>query len=145
MISPVATNDGFVQLEQNDYTELMTTVATKGPVAISVAAGGLGWQLYGGGVFSKTGLFAIHGHLPGVRRVTSGSNVTAKAQSLAVLTRSLRMAWPARVTHQPQHTVACVACSPPPASQPTCRKSQQLRSKSDSACPVHISKHSDSA
>lgn len=55
-ISPVATNDGFVQLEQNDYTELMTTIATKGPVAISVAAGGLGWQLYGGGVFSKTGL-----------------------------------------------------------------------------------------
>jgi len=50
-IKPVAKNDGFVQLKVNDYTALMTAVATKGPVAISLAAGSLGWQLYGGGVF----------------------------------------------------------------------------------------------
>merc|ERR1711953_860675 len=57
-ISPVAINDGFVQLPENDYTELMTAVATKGPMAISVAAGGLGWQVYGGGVYSDSG--SIH-------------------------------------------------------------------------------------
>merc|ERR1712232_767490 len=51
-ITPVATNDGFVQLEMNNYTDLVTAVATKGPIAISVAAGGLGWQLYGGGIMS---------------------------------------------------------------------------------------------
>jgi len=51
-ITPVATNDGFVQLEVNNYTDLVTATATKGPIAISVAAGGLGWQLYGGGVYS---------------------------------------------------------------------------------------------
>lgn len=49
--SPYATNDGFVKLKVNDYGELMNAVASKGPVAISLAAGGIGWQLYGGGVF----------------------------------------------------------------------------------------------
>merc|ERR1712146_336892 len=29
-----------------------TAVATKGPVSISVAAGGIGWQLYFGGIMS---------------------------------------------------------------------------------------------
>jgi len=56
-ISPVAQNDGYVQLPVNDYTALVTAVATKGPIAISVAAGGLGWQLYGGGVYSDSGSF----------------------------------------------------------------------------------------
>jgi len=55
-ISSVAINDGFEQLESNDYTALMTAVATKGPISISVAAGGVGWQLYGGGVYSNVGL-----------------------------------------------------------------------------------------
>jgi cathepsin L len=54
-IKPVAQNDGVDVLETNDYTALITAVSTKGPVSISVAAGGLGWQLYGGGVYSKTG------------------------------------------------------------------------------------------
>jgi len=54
-IEPVAINDGFEMLETNDYTELMTAVATKGPIAISVAAGGIGWQLYGGGVYKNGG------------------------------------------------------------------------------------------
>lgn len=57
-ISPVAQNDGFVQLERNNYTDLVTAVATKGPISISVAAGGLGWQLYSGGVYSDSG--AVH-------------------------------------------------------------------------------------
>merc|ERR1712007_368372 len=54
-IKPVAKVGGFKLLPSNNYTALMSAVATKGPIAISVAAGGLGWQLYGGGVFSKTG------------------------------------------------------------------------------------------
>merc|ERR1719408_543356 len=48
-------NDGFEMLETNDYTALMTAVATKGPIAISVAAGGIGWQLYGGGIYKNGG------------------------------------------------------------------------------------------
>jgi len=59
-IQPVAINDGFEMLETNDYTELMTAVATKGPVAISVAAGGIGWQLYGGGIYKNGGLLGCN-------------------------------------------------------------------------------------
>jgi len=56
-IAPVAQNDGFVQLELNNYTALVTAVATQGPIAISVAAGGTGWQVYGGGVYSDSARF----------------------------------------------------------------------------------------
>lgn len=50
-IQPVAMNSGYVKLPVNDYTALADAVATKGPIAISLAAGSSGWQLYGGGVF----------------------------------------------------------------------------------------------
>jgi len=50
-IKAVAKNDGYVKLKVNDYDSLVGAVATKGPIAISLAAGGLGWQLYGGGIF----------------------------------------------------------------------------------------------
>jgi len=50
-VKPVAKNDGFVKLKVNDYNALASAIATKGPVAISLAAGSLGWQLYGGGIF----------------------------------------------------------------------------------------------
>merc|ERR1712226_1095878 len=36
-----------------NYSALVNAVATKGPIAISVAAGGLGWQLYGGGIMKQ--------------------------------------------------------------------------------------------
>ena len=49
-VKPVAINKGYVRVPQNNYTALATAVVD-GPVAISVAAGGLGWQLYGGGVY----------------------------------------------------------------------------------------------
>jgi len=52
-IKPVAKNDGYIKLKVNDYATLVSTVATKGPVAISLAAGSFGWQLYGGGVLSN--------------------------------------------------------------------------------------------
>jgi len=39
-----------VELPTNNYTALMEAIANVGPVAISVDAGGLSWQLYGGGV-----------------------------------------------------------------------------------------------
>merc|ERR1711948_40528 len=51
-IKDVAKNTGYVQLPTNNYTDLITAVATKGPISISVAAGGLGWQLYFGGIMS---------------------------------------------------------------------------------------------
>merc|ERR1719231_952430 len=49
----VAKNSGFALLPVNNYTALLTAVASKGSIAISVAAGGLGWQLYGGGIMKK--------------------------------------------------------------------------------------------
>lgn len=52
-IKPVAKNSGYVVLPANNYTALISAVATKGPIAISLAAGGMGWQLYGGGVFGS--------------------------------------------------------------------------------------------
>jgi len=50
-IQPVGSNSGYVQLETNNYTDLMNALVTKGPISISVAAGGIGWQIYGGGVY----------------------------------------------------------------------------------------------
>jgi cathepsin L len=51
-IKPVGSNSGYVQLATNNYTDLINAVSTKGPIAISVAAGGIGWQLYMGGIMS---------------------------------------------------------------------------------------------
>mmetsp|Transcript_11130 Transcript_11130/g.25233 ORF Transcript_11130/g.25233 Transcript_11130/m.25233 type:complete len:365 (+) Transcript_11130:82-1176(+) len=42
--------DGYVKLPVNDAKALETAVATKGPIAVTVAAEQ--WQLYGGGLFS---------------------------------------------------------------------------------------------
>lgn len=52
-IKPIAFNDGYAELTTNNYTELVTAVATKGPIAISIAAGGFKFQFYGGGVLSN--------------------------------------------------------------------------------------------
>jgi len=46
---PAVKNTGFVKLPVNDAKALETALATKGPIAITVAAEQ--WQLYGGGVF----------------------------------------------------------------------------------------------
>jgi len=52
-IVPVAYNDGgYEELPSNDYAALITAVATVGPVAIGMAAGGEKWRVYGGGVLS---------------------------------------------------------------------------------------------
>jgi len=58
-IDPVGFNDGTVELTVNDYTELITAVATKGPVAISIAAGGFTFQFYGGGVLKNCNDFVM--------------------------------------------------------------------------------------
>mmetsp|Transcript_31341 Transcript_31341/g.52878 ORF Transcript_31341/g.52878 Transcript_31341/m.52878 type:complete len:371 (+) Transcript_31341:46-1158(+) len=47
--SAVATIDGYVQLPENNYTALMSAIATVGPVAISVDAST--WHAYAGGVY----------------------------------------------------------------------------------------------
>lgn len=52
-IKPVAYNSGYKELPVNDYTALMDAVANVGPVAISIAAGGFKFQIYGGGVLSN--------------------------------------------------------------------------------------------
>jgi len=49
-IGKTAKVTGFVKLPENNYTALVTAVATIGPIAISVAAGA--WSSYGGGVFT---------------------------------------------------------------------------------------------
>jgi len=54
-VQPVATIDGYVKLDSNNATQLQSAIANIGPIAISVAAGGL-FQLYGGGVFNSGGL-----------------------------------------------------------------------------------------
>jgi len=51
-IKPVAYNSGYTVTKTNDYTELMDA-AQKGPVAISIAAGGFTFQFYGGGVLTN--------------------------------------------------------------------------------------------
>lgn len=46
----IATVGDFVKLPENDYNSLMTAVATKGPVSVSVAANE--WHLYEKGVYN---------------------------------------------------------------------------------------------
>ena len=55
-IKPVAGVKGYVTLPLNNYTALAAALATTGPVAITVAAGSMGWQLYHHGVYDG-GLF----------------------------------------------------------------------------------------
>jgi cathepsin L len=52
-INVVAKNSGYTQLPMNDYSALVEAVATQGPIAISLAAGGFMFQFYGGGVLSN--------------------------------------------------------------------------------------------
>eukprot|EP00755_Sulcionema_specki_P012225 Sspe_Gene.50857::Locus_28261_Transcript_3_3_Confidence_0.600_Length_1288::g.50857::m.50857 len=52
-VKPVAGIRGQVDLPTNDQQALLTAVATVGPIAISVDAGSIGWQLYEGGVLTK--------------------------------------------------------------------------------------------
>jgi cathepsin L len=58
-IKPVGFNDGYAELTTNNYTELVTAVATKGPIAISIAASGFTFQFYGGGVMSGCNDFVM--------------------------------------------------------------------------------------
>jgi len=52
-IKPVGFNTGLTELAVNNYTQLIQAVATKGPIAISLDAGGFFEnQAYGGGVVS---------------------------------------------------------------------------------------------
>ncbi len=52
-ITAVAYNEAYALLPVNDYTALVDTVANVGPVAISIAAGGSAFQIYGGGMLSS--------------------------------------------------------------------------------------------
>lgn len=47
-IKPCVKNDGYVHLKRNDYTSLITALATIGPMSITLAAKGI--QHYGGGI-----------------------------------------------------------------------------------------------
>ena len=49
--TPVAKNTGYWTVMPNNYTDLMESVSRQ-PIAITVAAGGIGWQLYSSGVYS---------------------------------------------------------------------------------------------
>lgn len=80
---PAVVNAGFVTLPTNDYAELMAAVATKGPIAISVAAGGMGWQIYKGGVFDGVTKGIFHPGCGwwvdhGVQLVGYGGNLTSR-------------------------------------------------------------------
>jgi hypothetical protein len=54
-LKPVATIDGYVRLDSNNATQLTAAIANVGPIAISLAASGFSFQLYGGGVLSGDG------------------------------------------------------------------------------------------
>ena len=72
-IKPYATNDGFVALPMNDHNALMNAIATVGPIAISVAAGGSSFQFYGGGIVDNpSGCGWVQDH--GVTLVGYGSD-----------------------------------------------------------------------
>lgn len=58
-IAPVGYSTGYVELPTNDYTALMDAAANVGPVAISIAAAGFKFQLYGSGVLSNCNDFVM--------------------------------------------------------------------------------------
>jgi len=51
-VKPVATIDGYYRLDSNNATQLQAAIAQVGPIAISLAASGFAFQLYGGGVLN---------------------------------------------------------------------------------------------
>merc|ERR1719401_605599 len=57
-IKPCIQNDGYVKLKVNDYSSLMTAVATKGPISISVAA--TAFSSYGGGILDNADCVMNH-------------------------------------------------------------------------------------
>jgi len=78
-IKPVGYNNGgYVQLPVNDYSALMSAVATKGPIAISIAAGGFAFQFYGGGVLSNCNDYVMD---HAVQLVGYGSTTDASTNS----------------------------------------------------------------
>lgn len=71
-ISAAVKHTGYEMLPMNNYTSLITAVHEKGPIAISIAAGGLGWQLYGGGIYDDKHCGFVQDH--GVGLVGYGSD-----------------------------------------------------------------------
>lgn len=65
-VQPAVKNDGYVFLPVNNYTSLLSAVATVGPVAISIAASSLDFQLYGGGVYDGKGCGWVEDHAVGL-------------------------------------------------------------------------------
>jgi len=57
-IKATASIDGWVKLEENNYTQVMYTLANVGPVAINVDA--IPMQSYGGGLFKGCSLDKMH-------------------------------------------------------------------------------------
>lgn len=51
--TPVVQNGGYVELPTNEYTALITALATVGPISIGVAAGTSAFQGYGGGIVTN--------------------------------------------------------------------------------------------
>lgn len=52
-ITPVAYNSGYTVLPTNNYTALVAAAAQEGPIAISIAASGFKFQIYGGGILTN--------------------------------------------------------------------------------------------
>lgn len=51
-VKPVATIDGYVRLDSNNASQLISALVTQGPIAISLAASGISFQFYSGGILS---------------------------------------------------------------------------------------------
>jgi len=61
-IVPVVKNEGFVHLPKNNYSALISAVATIGPISISIAASSFEFSAYGGGVFNSDGCGWVEDH-----------------------------------------------------------------------------------
>ena len=94
-VVPVVRNTGYVKLPVNSYGAMMDALQ-KGPVAISVAAGSLDWQFYGGGIYNGKGLLGACGYDMdhGVQMVAYGVHAgKKKAKEYWVLRNSWGTGW----------------------------------------------------
>lgn len=136
------TCDGYVQVPANDPSELETALATKGPIAVSVAAN---WGRYGGGIYeggcSSSGCTINHAVL-----------AVGYSQDYWLIRNSWGSSWGEsgyiRLTRTHDSTTytdrspgSGYACKPYPSTQQVAGESGVL---SDSAYPTNVRKASSS-
>ena len=143
---PVAKNTGYWTVMPNNYTDLMHSVSRQ-PIAITVAAGGIGWQVYSSGVYSGgilgCGYALDHGvQLAGYGATAQGEkywcvfrNSSAREEGAAMLKSNFR--WLPRCMRAASRRAHPAYARPRPRPRPRALSLSSLRSAPAGSCATH--------